>query len=133
MDKTFVEDAENDVDGGKGRDDENQNRGLRILKGLRCALKTAMHAGRHVNLRLRFLNALDGVAEGQGGRDRRNEALVIDGQRSVGRAVVGEGAEGDNFAGVRSCVNMIEAVGTFGVLRLNVENDVVLIQALVNV
>src|SRR5690348_11429253 len=42
MNKTFIEDAENDVDRCESRDDKNQNGGLRILEGLRGALKTAM-------------------------------------------------------------------------------------------
>src|SRR5262249_38054201 len=63
MDEAFIQDAENNVDSGKGSENENQDGGLRILEGLRSALKAGMNGRGHVNLGLRFLDALYGIAE----------------------------------------------------------------------
>ena len=63
MDETFVEDAENDVDGGESGEDKHENGGLRILKRLRSTLKAAVDGGRHVELGLCFLNLFYGVTQ----------------------------------------------------------------------
>src|SRR5579885_1694179 len=69
VNETFVQDAEDDVNGGKRGDDEHEHGGLRILEGLRGALKAAMNRRWHMNLRLRFLNFFHSIAE----RQRRSE------------------------------------------------------------
>src|SRR5258708_26424361 len=98
-------------------DDEHKHGGLRVLKGLSSSLKAAVNGGWHAHFALQRLNFYHGVAESEarskveGESDGRIEALVIDRERSVGRFVVREGAERDDFAGGGRNVNVGQAFG----------------------
>src|SRR5262245_53820684 len=102
MNVALVKDAENDVHGGQGRDDQNEHGRLRILKGLGRTLEAPMNGGRHAEFALKALDAGDGIAEGSSRpkverkSDRRIKALVIDGERGVRVFVVGNGTEWNN-------------------------------------
>src|SRR5215813_968846 len=98
-----------------------------------------MNGWRHVNVRLRLLNALDGFAEQQRrckverNRDGRNESLVVDGKRCACRLVMSERTKRNNFAVIRGNVDVGQAVGALRILRLHFENNVILIEPLINI
>ena len=139
MNETLVQDSENNVNSENGGDEQNQDRRLRILKGLRGALKAGVDGRRHMKLRLNGLDFLDGVAEGQRWieikrkSDRGDEALMVDGERCARGLVVRESAERNDFAAAGRQVNVIQAVRALRVLRQDVENDVILIEAFVDI
>src|SRR5207244_8053301 len=99
VDVALVEDAENDVNSGESRDDQDEHGGLRVLKSLGSALKAAVNGGRHAQLLLELLNFYDGVAESEalakieGKGDGRIESVGIYSKRSVRRLVVGARGE----------------------------------------
>src|SRR5580704_1767025 len=99
VDVVLVEDAQDDVNGGQGREDEVRLGGQRVLEGLRRALKAGMDGGGQADLALHFLNGGDSVSQGDiGGQvkgecDGRKLALVGDGERGIGGCVMGKGAE----------------------------------------
>jgi len=76
-------------------------RGQRRLEGLRRALEAAVQRDRHLEVALHPLDALDRLAERRAGReveghrDRRELALVVDGERCRPVAEFGHGAERD--------------------------------------
>ena len=112
---------------------------MRILESLRGALESGVNSWRHVKLRLNGLDFFDSVAEGQRWieiereSDGGDEALMVDGERGAGGLVVRERAERNDFAAAGRQVNVIQTVGALRVLRQDVENDVILIKAFVNV
>ena len=86
MDEAFVEDAENDIDGEDGGEDEV---GLGFeggLEGLEGAGELAVHGLRHAELLLEAFYGFGGIAEGdaggeiEGDGDRGEEAGMVHGQ-----------------------------------------------------
>ncbi len=63
MNKTFVKDAENDVNSGESGDDQNQLVGERILVSLSGALKRGVNRGRNTKLAPGGFNVIDGGAK----------------------------------------------------------------------
>src|SRR6516164_3308761 len=99
-----------------------------------------MDSWRHMNLRLRFLNFLHGVTK----RERRRqvererdgwiECLVIHRERSVSRLIMSERAERNDFAWrIRRHIDVIQSVWALRVLRLHFENDMVLVEAFIDI
>src|SRR3979490_2449892 len=105
MNEAFVEDAENDVDGSESGKNQNWLIGERILKGLGGALKRSVNGVGHAEFATSLLNVLDGRAkrsarrEIEGKSNRREDALVVDGECGIRGLVVGEGAERKELAG----------------------------------
>jgi len=58
---------------------------------------------------------------------------MVDGERGAGGLVVRERAERNDFAAAGRQVNVIQTVGALRVLRQDVEDDVILIEAFVDV
>ena len=91
VDVAFVEDAEHDVDGTQSGEDQEQFVGERVLEGLGCASEAAVDGGGQAHVMAGLLNVVDRVAERhawlevEGDGHRRELALVVDGQRGVGR------------------------------------------------
>ena len=69
MDVALVEHAEHDVDGDERREDEDRLVGQRAAEGRGGALELGVHAGRHVQVLLRLVDGVDGVAERGAGRE----------------------------------------------------------------
>src|SRR2546430_3340788 len=111
MNETLIEDAENDIDGGESGDDQDRLIGQRILKGLGSALKRSVNGIGHADFAASQLDVLDSGTERsarreiEGKSNGREDALVVDGKRGVGRLVVCEGAERNEFAGFGGHVN----------------------------
>src|SRR5713226_6962335 len=105
MNEALVEDAKNDVDSSESG--ENQD----LLIGLRGALKSGVYGIGHAEFAPSLLNVLDSGTERsarrkiEGKSDGREDALVVDGERGVGRLVMGEGAERNELAGFGGHVN----------------------------
>ena len=105
MNVTFIEDAENDVDGSESGENQDGLIGERILKGLGGPLERSVDRGRDADFAAGLLDVLDSRTERSAGRkikrerDGRENALVIDGEGGAGWFVVGERAERDELAG----------------------------------
>src|SRR5215475_9489247 len=84
MDVTFVQNAEDDINSHKGRQDQPRLVAERGLEGLRRALERGLDAERHVEIPFCAFNCGSGRAEGgswcqiKGDGDGRELALVID-------------------------------------------------------
>src|SRR5260370_15125100 len=104
MNEALVKDGEDNVDAGKTGKNQDWLMGERILKGVRCALKCGVNGVGHTDFTASCLDVLDGRPKRsarskiEGNRDSQENALVVDGERGVGRLVVGEGAEWNKFA-----------------------------------
>ena len=111
MDEALVKNSQNDVDGGERGDDQHFLVRERVLKGLRGALKRGVDGVRHLKFAAGRFNMIDGRAkrgagsEVEGKRNRREDALMVDGKRGVGRFVVRERAERNELAGVRGNID----------------------------
>src|SRR5215471_4387676 len=139
MDETLIENAQDDVDGSKSRDDENKLVGQRVLKRLGSALKGGVNGVGNLEFEASGFNVLHGWAKGRSGGeiegkgDRRENALVIDGKRGIGGFVVREGAQRNELPRIGRNVDGIQCGRGRLKLRSDFQNDVVLIQAFVNV
>ncbi len=93
----------------------------------------------HTDFTASCLDVLDGRPKRsarskiEGKRDSRENALVVDGERGVGRLVVGEGAEWNKFAGLRGHINGFQRFRALLEFGSDFQHDVILIQAFVDV
>src|SRR2546422_2239188 len=139
MNVAFVENSQDDVNRRQGGEDQNGLRRERVLIGRGRSLKARMDARGHANLALRRLNVLDSSTEGsprgkvERQSDGRKLALVVNGNRGVGRRVARESAERDQLAGFGSDVDVPQPIGILLVFGKNFENDVILVQTFIDV
>ena len=101
MDVAFVEDAEHEVDRGQRRGNQEGLAAERILIGLRGAGEHGLDGGRQADLAGGVLDGVDGIAQRDAGLqverdgDRREQTLVVHGERRHGRAVMRDGAQAE--------------------------------------
>ena len=99
MNEALVEHAQHDIHGEERGGDEQRHVGQRRLEDLRRALKTPLHAGRHVQFLggllddVRRLAERDAGREVEGKRHGRKLALVIDRKTGVRRLEVRDAAQ----------------------------------------
>src|SRR5439155_25941374 len=99
MNVALVEDAEDDVDGDQGGEDEQRVVGGRGLEGLGGALEARADARGEADPACGALDGGNGVAEGDAGGEVEGEGdggelpLVVDGERRGRRPELGDGAE----------------------------------------
>src|SRR5204862_4849123 len=112
-----VEDAEHDVDGDERGQDEDGLIGQRVLKRLGRALEARPNGGRQADVTFGTLDGGHRVAERDARgqiereRDRREEALMVHGQRGRAGREMGDGAERDLGPRGRLHVDGIERLG----------------------
>src|SRR6267143_2011487 len=134
MNVALVENAENDVDGNQGSQDQDGLIGQRLEEGRRGALERGLDAGWHVQFQLRAVDGVDRVAErGIGGQieresDNRKLALMIEREGGGAGVETREGAERDLRAVGRLYVNVFQRIGILLELRIDFQNDVILVE-----
>ena len=139
MDEALVKNPENNVHGGESGEDEHFLVRQRILKGLCRALEGGVDGIGHADFAASRFDVIDGRAERstrseiEGESNRRKDALVIHGNGGSGRLVMRERAEGNELAGLGRNVDGFQSFGRLLKLGSDFENDVVLIQAFINV
>src|SRR6266852_9096853 len=123
MNIAFVENSQDDVNRRQGGEDQDGLGRERVLIGCGRSLKAGMDACGHADLALRRLNVLDGSTEGsprgkvERQRDARKLALVVNGNRGVGRSEVRESAERDQLARFGSDVDLRQGLRILLVFR----------------
>src|SRR5882672_4743224 len=134
----FIQDTQNDIDCHQGRSDKKGLTRKRVLKRLRYPLKTTTDGGWQANLARGPLDRRDRVPKRRPGYeierdgDRWKQALMIDGERCVGRCIVREGAERYQRAVRRPHIDVLEAIGILPETRLYFQHYMVLIQLLIH-
>src|ERR1044071_9744610 len=101
MNQTFIESAEDDVDGEQCGADQQWLVGEGLLKGLGGTGEFPVNRCREADLGCGFIDRIYGIAKGEPGpqierqRNRRELTLVIDDQRGGRRFVVSKRAQRD--------------------------------------
>src|SRR6185437_9607361 len=134
MHVAFIKDAQHDIDGQQGRQDQPRLAIERGLERLRGPLETAAYRRRDPELGESPVDRNCRLAErrslGQIERDRRGDELrlVVDPERRVGRRVVGDRGERNLRAGLRADVDVPERVRRLPVLGRRLHDDVILVE-----
>src|SRR5467141_466874 len=134
MNVAFVENAENDVDGNQGSQDQDGLIGQRLEEGRRGALERGLDAGWHVQFQLRAVDGVDRVAErGIGGQieresDDRKLALMIECEGGGAGLETRKRAERDLCAIGRLYVNVFQRIGILLELRIDFHDHVILVE-----
>src|SRR5258706_7932206 len=134
MNVAFVENAENDVDGNQGSQDQDGLIGQRLEEGRRGALERGLDAGWHVQFQLRAVDGVDRVAErGIGGQieresDDRKLTLMIECEGGGAGLETRKGAERDLCAVGRLYVNVFQRIGILLELRIDFHDHVILVE-----
>src|ERR1039458_7067161 len=101
MDVAFVEDAQDDVHGKEGGQDENRFAGQGSLEGLQSAGEAALDALGQADALFHLADGRDSIAQGDAGgkierdRDAGKLALVTYADGGGGGHEPGDGAQGD--------------------------------------
>ena len=138
MDVAFVQDAEHEVDGRQGRDNQVGFAAERILIGLRGAGEHGLDGGRQADAAGGIADGFDGIAQRDAGQqvegygDRREEALVVDGEGGHGRAVMGDGVQRDLLAVGRTHVDIAQGFGVLPEARRGFHHHVILVQRFIH-
>src|SRR6516165_6491564 len=109
MNVTFIEDAENNINGGQRRCDQKRLVRQRSFEHLSRALQASMNARRHMDLFNRSSYFCRTIAERRTGHEIERycrcdkETLVIDRERRVARREMSEGGEGNH--GLLTCAH----------------------------
>src|SRR6266849_1240081 len=134
VDVALVEDAEDDVHGDEGGEDEEGLVREGGLEGLGGALEAGVDGGGQPDLALGGLDGADGMAGGDAGGEVEGEgdsgelALVVDGEGGGAGLDVTEGGERDLGAGGGLDVDGLEGVGVLLEPGGDLEDDVVLVE-----
>src|SRR5256885_3533457 len=131
---TLVQDAEDDVDRDQGSQNQPDFIGQRVLKSLRCSLKTGLNAVGESDLVLCALNGFYRFAQRYAGRkierkrDYRKLALVIDSKGSIRRLEMRERAQGHLRVVRRVNINVVEGARILLKIGRHFQNHVILIE-----
>ena len=134
MDGALVEHAEDDVDGHERGGDEQRLAGERGEKGVGVALEGGDQRLRLSALLLDLPDGVDRVAERharlqiEGYGRRREQALMVDHDRRRGDVAVDQGAERHLLRGRRIQIDIVERLRAALEARIDLEDDVVLIE-----
>ncbi len=138
VDVALVEDAEHDVDGDEGGEDQEELVGAGGLEGLGGALEGAVDGGGEADVAFGLLDLDHGIAEGVAGEEIEGDgdggklSLVVDSEGRGGGCITGEGAEGDLRAAGAADVEVTERVGVLTEGGVDLHDDVVLVEGVVD-
>src|SRR4029077_17836236 len=138
MDEAFVQDAEDDVNGDKGGENQNRLIAERAEESGGGTLERALNAWRHGEISLGAIDGVDGIAQGsvwsnvKGKSDDRELALMIQGEGGWRCGDRSEGAQRNLRTIGGAHVDVLERVWRLLELRIGLHYHAVLVQLRIN-